>query len=119
MKKGFGVATVVLIILVIIRTISQFVIAISSMGTVYEYTYFVTGIVYIIGLVGLFMRKKWGAILILIFAILDILASVSAGGASAFGAAIVDLVIMWLAYLAYKADIPVTSIPAPTQTENK
>jgi hypothetical protein len=110
MKKKFDAAAIVLIILVIIRALDQFVIAATNIGTAYGYAYSFTGIIYIVSLVGLLMRKKWGAILILIFAIFDILAAVIFGGVAALGAAVVDLVIIWLAYKTYKADAITTDV---------
>ena len=58
---------------------------------------------YLIALVGILLKRKWGVITCGILAILDIpIVLFMVGGAGRIGALVVDLIIIYLAYENYK-----------------
>ena len=102
-ETKFGILAIILLTLLIIRIISQGVP--SSLGDAVILS------LYVISVVGVFMRKKWGALFTTVIALVDIfyaLVSIpTANTAYNFGvlsgAFIYDLVLLFLAYKDYRA----------------
>ncbi|MBD3253303.1 hypothetical protein GF386_06220 [Candidatus Pacearchaeota archaeon] len=103
MKKKLGVTTIILIILLSIRIIGQLVIAALNWNMpVLLISYLIFSIAYIVSLIGIILNKKWGPIIAIVIAIIDILASLLVGGLTALGAGIYDLIILFLAFIEFK-----------------
>lgn len=103
MKKKFGAITIILIILLIIRLIVQVVGAIVTRANiVYLSLFSVIAVLYLLILVGVSMKQKWGSILVMIIAIIDILFALALGGATGLGAGVMDLILIVLGYKEYK-----------------
>ncbi len=102
MKKKFKAITIILIILLVIRIFSQFFIGFSSANINYLIIYSIVGAIYLIALIGIFMKQKWGAISIMVIAIIDILFVFITGGAAGLGAGVIDLILLFLGYKNYK-----------------
>jgi uncharacterized membrane protein YjdF len=67
-----------------------------------QWLYGITAIVYIVSLLGVVLKKKWGSILIMIFAIIDVFFAFIVGGTFGLGAGVVDLILIFLGYSEYK-----------------
>jgi ABC-type multidrug transport system permease subunit len=103
MEKKFGAATIILIILLIIRFIGQFANAfLLSADMVYLVISSILGVVYLAALIGVLIKQKWGSILVMIIAVIDILFALPIGGAKGFGAGVMDLILIFLGYKEYK-----------------
>ncbi len=103
MEKKFGVITIILIILLIIRLIGQFASAfLLSADMVYLVIFSILGFAYLAALSGIFIKQKWGSILVMIVAVIDILFAFIMGGATGLGAGVVDLILIFLGYKEYK-----------------
>lgn len=98
----FTAITIILLILLTVRVLGQFsnVILGDLVLTVFSLIF---ASIYVIALIGIFLRKKWGVIVVVIISVLDIIsvAITGIGGAYAFGAIGVDLVLLFLAYKEY------------------
>jgi len=93
------VTTIILIILISVRTIGQLVVAALNWNIpTLLISYVAFSIAYIISLIGIVLNKKWGSIIIIVIAIVDLLASLLAGGYTALGAGIYDLILLFLAF---------------------
>jgi hypothetical protein len=102
--KKYGIATLLLMLLVGVRALAQFIIATTSQVQTYRYVYAIIGILYVAIFIGLIIKKKWAAIAMVAFALIDLVAALWIGGVSAIGAGVLDLLIGWLAYLTFKKD---------------
>ena len=102
MKKYNGF-TIALIILLVIRLIGQGANAFWMLNDpVFFAAYSFFGLIYLICLIGVIAKKKWGSVLTVVIAVVDILFSLTMGGAAALGAGIMDLLLMSLGYKEYK-----------------
>lgn len=89
-------------VLLAIRTLGQ-IGAIMSPIMITQITGVVMAVIYIGSLIGVFRKNKWGSIIAIIVAIIDILLAFSLfTGAFAFGAAAYDVIMMFLGYKEYK-----------------
>lgn len=102
-KNKFGVAATILVILLVIRAAGQVFNAFSAPSDkILLGLSVVFAIVYGVSLLGLFKKAKWGAVLAMIMAVVDILSAATIGGANGFGAAVFDLPLLALGYFTYK-----------------
>jgi hypothetical protein len=95
--KKYHPATIVLLVLVGWRLWGQFEYIMASMGALIMF------IAYLVALIGILLRRKWGVITSGLLAIMDIpIVLFVVGGAGRIGAFVVDLIIIYLAYENYK-----------------
>jgi hypothetical protein len=100
----FGLFTIVLIIVLIIRLIAQIVLLENSYGaslwTSSIYAGFI--VIYSVAIVGTLLMKKWGSIAVIAIALVDLAFSLAIGGATGVGAGIVDMILLFLVFMAHK-----------------
>ncbi|MBI2047337.1 hypothetical protein HYT26_04225 [Candidatus Pacearchaeota archaeon] len=101
-QEKFGAITIILIILLIIRVIFQFVKGFLSADTISLAISSIFGIIYLVALVGVIIKQKWGSILVMVIAVIDSLAAFMTGGVEGLGAGVVDLILIFLGYKEYK-----------------
>jgi len=101
-KSKFSAAGIILIILIIIRIIAQAIGAIYSSDSISLISYIFFGILYAIALIGIYQKRKYGAIVSSIVAAIDLLGALIVGGVVGVGAGIVDAVILLLSLKEYK-----------------
>src|SRR3989344_7467972 len=100
-KPGFGAVGIILIILLLIRLLFQIISIFLTPGAALILIFI--SIIYLIAVIGIGTKKKWGSIMTGIIALIDILFAVLlVGGAIGFGAVVYDIAILVLAYLEYK-----------------
>jgi hypothetical protein len=111
-KKQFNVISVILIALLSIRFISQVVIGVLSIeNLLFLSVVAVFAIAYLLALIGVILKQKWGSILAIIIAIIDLISAFTIIGESlVFWAAIMDVILLFLAYKEYKQVMP--SLPS-------
>jgi len=96
-EKKYPPATIILLVLIGWRLWGQLEVIMTSPGALIMF------IAYLVALIGIFLRRKWGVIMCSILAILDIpIVLLIVGGSSRIGALVVDLIIIYLAYENYK-----------------
>jgi hypothetical protein len=59
-------------------------------------------LLYIIGIVGIFTKRKAAIAALIFLGVLDLLSAFQIGGANGFGAGLFDAIIVYLAYLEYR-----------------
>jgi hypothetical protein len=97
MGKRYHPATIVLLVLTGWRLWGQFEYIMASMGALIMF------VAYLIALIGILLRSRWGAVIIGLLAILDVpLTLYLVSGANRIGALVIDLLIICLAYENYK-----------------
>lgn len=98
MKKKFAVGAIILIVLLIFRAITQFIIVLSSgAGGYADLILIILGILYSIAVLGVLSKKKWGAILVIVIALIDIMfALLTYSGSSSVGSTLFDLILLLL-----------------------
>ncbi|MDP3026860.1 MAG: hypothetical protein Q8N63_04070 [Nanoarchaeota archaeon] len=101
-KNKFSAASIILIILIIIRIIAQAVGAIYSSDNTSLISYLFFGILYAIALIGIYQKRKYGVIISIIVAAIDLLGALMVGGVAGVGAGIVDAIILFLSLKEYK-----------------
>jgi hypothetical protein len=80
MPKKFSASAILLIFLLAIRTLGQFIIfAIPGFSEIARVGFYFAlsttiGLIYFLALLGVLFKTRWGAILVLILAIIDIIA---------------------------------------------
>lgn len=101
MEQGrrFSAAAIVLMILLIIRLVSQIAVLFISPFVSFNYIIIAMAVLYLLALVGVILKSKWALILVIIIAVIDIILSVAFMEMTpAFvGAVVVDLVLLFLA----------------------
>ena len=103
MKKKFDFTAILLLVILTIRCISQIIIVLFlSDSAVSAVIFSIFSVVYFIALTGIFMRQKWGLILVMLVAAIDIAFALINGGAEGFGAGVVDLILLFLGYIEYE-----------------
>lgn len=99
MENKFTLNSYALMALLAIRTLGQILSLrsfISIIGLIFT-------LLYLGALVGVFLKKRWGTIITIIIAVIDILGSLTFySGAYALGSATVDVLLMFLGYREYK-----------------
>lgn len=98
-----NVVSIILIILLIVRLIGQIVqAAASSANTIHLAVFALFAVIYAASIFGIIKKMRWGAILVMAVAVLDMLSASFLGGVRGFGAAIFDLPLLGLGYWAYR-----------------
>jgi len=100
--KKFNAITIILIVLLSIRLLGQilnFTGSLTTISLIINITFF---IFYLLALIGVILKQRWGSILALIVGIIDALAAFFLGGARGVGAGVADLILIFLAYKEYK-----------------
>jgi hypothetical protein len=88
----------VLVVLLSLRALASLL----AMAVAFQLSIVVLGAAYIAAVVGILQNKKWGSGLAMSVAAFDLIYAVSyVGGNVAFGATIVDVIILLLAYKEY------------------
>jgi hypothetical protein len=100
--KKFNAITIILIVLLSIRLLGQILSSIRPLTTISLIISIAFFIFYLLALVGVILKQKWGSILALIVGIIDALAAFFMGGAMGVGAGVADLILIFLAYKEYK-----------------
>jgi hypothetical protein len=97
MGKRYYPGTIVLLILIGWRLWGQFEYITASAGALIMFT------AYLVALIGILLKKKWGAVISGLLAILDLpLALFLISGPGRIGALVLDAIIIYLAYENYK-----------------
>ena len=97
-------AAAVLIGLLILRLLGQIFQIIVLMSVSFLFIVpLLLAILYTAALVGILKQQRWGSILVMIIAGIDLLSALFIGGASGIGAGIVDLILLFLGYKEYSA----------------
>lgn len=102
MKKKFNAITIILVIILLVRLIAQVVSAAASQTGAFLVSFSVFAILYLIALSGVYIKQKWGSILVIALAVIDILFAFIESGAFGFGAGVVDLALLFLGYKEYE-----------------
>jgi len=94
----------VLIGLLILRLFGQIfqIIALMSVSFLFIVP-LIFAILYAAALLGIIKQQKWGSILVMVIAGIDLLFALFIGGASGIGAGVVDLILLFLGYKEYSA----------------
>jgi len=94
----------VLIGLLILRLFGQIfqIIALMSVSFLFIVP-LIFAILYAAALIGIIKQQKWGSILVMVIAGIDLLFALFIGGASGIGAGVVDLILLFLGYKEYSA----------------
>ena len=94
----------VLIGLLILRLFGQIfqIIALMSVSFLFIVP-LIFAILYAAALLGIIKQQKWGSILVMVIAGIDLLFALFIGGASGIGAGVVDLILFFLGYKEYSA----------------
>ena len=97
-------AAAVLIGLLILRLLGQIFQIIVLMSVSFLFIVpLLLAILYTAALVGIVKQQKWGSILVMVIAGIDLLFALFIGGASGIGAGVVDLILLFLGYREYSA----------------
>jgi hypothetical protein len=100
--KKFKVINLILIILLIIRSIAQIINAFASQTSIELSMFLIIAVLYLMAFIGILIKQKWGSILVIVLAIIDILFAFMVGGFFGLGAGITDLILIFLGYKKYK-----------------
>ncbi|RLI98687.1 MAG: hypothetical protein DRP08_07935 [Candidatus Aenigmatarchaeota archaeon] len=94
--------TTILVVLLIIRLFGQIFQMAALIGISFLFVIpLVFGILYGVALVGILKKQRWGLILVMLIAGIDLLVALIIGGASGIGAGVVDLLLLLLGYKEY------------------
>ncbi|MEK6918868.1 MAG: hypothetical protein AABW73_02405 [Nanoarchaeota archaeon] len=104
MKKSreFSISTIILLVILSIRAIIQLFGAVTLYSPLFTPIFFLLAALYIVAIIGIIKKHKWGLISSFIVAVIDVMIALSIGGAASLGAGIIDLTIIFLTYKEYK-----------------
>lgn len=119
MKKKYGALTIILLVLIAIRFLAQVISAAVGQEPLDIVFGGIVGAIYLAAFVGVVMKQKWGSIVALIVAIIDVIAAFFIGGASGVGAVIFDVILFWLAWKELKQFQPAIPEAAVSTTSKK
>jgi hypothetical protein len=95
--------TITLLIILIIRALIQIVGAVvTNSNFLLTLIYLTVSTIYGISAYGVFRVKKWGVIMTMVIATIDILMASTLGGGSGFSATLIDLLLIAFGFLIYK-----------------
>ncbi len=96
------ITTAVLVGLLILRLFGQIFQIIDLISISFLFIVpLILAILYAAALVGILKQQRWGSILVMIIAGIDLLSALFIGGARGIGAGIVDLILLFLGYKEY------------------
>jgi len=90
---------IILIVLIAIRFFAQSLSAFWADGWINVIIFLVIAGAYLAAFIGVMQKAKWGVIIVAVIAAIDLAAAIFVGGASGFGAAFLDVLLLVLAYL--------------------
>jgi hypothetical protein len=101
--KRFSVVAVILLIFLLIRFIAHVAGVFITLEDVFTTViYSVFSIAYLAGFIGVLLKKKYGSVIVIVIAIIDLISALFVGGAAGIGAGIYDLILLFLACREYK-----------------
>jgi len=102
-KLKFGAIGITLLILLTLRFIVQVVFSIISADILSRIIFIFLSLIYLSAIVGIIARKRWGIIISVVIAGIDMLSALASGGAGGVGAGIADVLILILSYYTWKS----------------
>lgn len=120
-QKKFGAVTVILLIFIAIRFLAQIISAVVGATAADMVFGGVVGAIYLVAFVGVVMKQKWGAVIALSVAVLDVISALFVGGAAAVGAIVFDILLFglaWKEFSTFKEEI-VKKVPAKKKSTRK
>ena len=106
LTKKFNAITIILIVLLSIRLLGQILNSTRSLTTISLIINIAFFNFYLLALIGVILKQRWGSILALIVGVIDALAAFFMGGTVGVGAGVADLILIFLAYKEYKQISP-------------
>ncbi|MCX6741986.1 MAG: hypothetical protein NTX24_02305 [Candidatus Pacearchaeota archaeon] len=100
--KEYGAITIILIAILLLRIAMNLFFTVTLQTDLERWLYGATAIIYAISFFGVFLKQKWASILVIVFAIIDLILALISGGWSGLGAGVADLTLILLGYLEYK-----------------
>lgn len=94
--------TIIVLVLLFIRFFGQIIGLFFSQDIYYLISFSFFALLYLVSIIGIFLKKKWSIVLTISLAIIDALVAFYDGGSVGLGAGIFDLILLILAYDMYK-----------------
>jgi hypothetical protein len=101
MKKRFNTITIILIVFLAIRAFMQIVLMFIQKDILLGVIFIFFATLYLVALLGVSLKRKFGSILTIIIAIIDLLFALVTGGGFGLGAGVIDLILIFLGYKEY------------------
>jgi hypothetical protein len=101
MKNRFGAVTITLIVLLTIRAIIQIAMIFIEKEAISKFIFIILALAYLIAILGVSLKRKFGAVMTMIIATFDLLSALLVGGTFGLGAGIMDLALVFLGYKEY------------------
>ena len=110
-KKKYSTGTMILLMLLGFRLFGQMEMLMTSPGALIMF------LIYLSALIGVFMKKRWGAAMGGLVGGIDLAMSLLlTGGANRIGAVVIDLAIIYLSYKNYREVTPLVPMASPVTT---
>lgn len=101
MKNKFNAVTIILIILLAIRAIMQIVLMAMQKDLTFIAVFIFFTIIYLAALIGVSLKHRFGSVITIIIAVVDLLFALASGGEFGLGAGVMDLALIYLGYKEY------------------
>ena len=99
----FSLFNIILLVLLVIRLATQIIFLVNSYGVSLwtNSIYIIFSIAYLFAIIGIVLTKKWGSILVILIALIDLAFALGVGGVIGIGAGIVDVALIFLVFMTY------------------
>jgi len=99
----FNLFSIIILVLLVIRLATQIILLVNSYGTSIwtSSIYVIFSVAYLSAITGMLLMKKWGSMLVMIIALIDLAFALGMGGASGIVAGIMDAVLLFLVFMIF------------------